>query len=117
MELVKRSLPDGASTIDMYMEDSALFFLEVDTGSTAAAFTGGGDMEYYLSIRGEDRLIAMLTLLGQEVDQDLVVLLDEDGLGVLGSALISRFGDGLDLLSQYRNWMTEHQIAFREQVR
>jgi len=36
---------------------------------------------------------------------------------VLGSALISRFGDGLDLLAQFRNWMTEHQIAFREHVR
>jgi hypothetical protein len=89
----------------------------VDTGSRVAALTGGGDMEYYLLIHGEDRLIAMLTLLGQEVDQDLVVLLDEDGLGVLGSALISRFGDGLDLLSQFRDWMTEHRIAFREHVR
>lgn len=117
MELVDRSLPDGASTIYMYVQDGALFFLEVDTGSTVAAFTGGGDMEYYLSIRGEDQLIAMLTLLGQEVNQDLVVLLDEDGLGVLGSALVSRFGDGLNLLSQFRNWMTEHRIAFRAHMR
>ena len=117
MELVRRPLTDGTSTIDMYMQDGALVLLETDTGPTARAFAGGSDMEYYVSVHGEERLVGLLTRLGEQTGHDLVRLLDDDGLQHLASALVARFGDGLDLLAQFRAWMAENGITYEEYVR
>lgn len=117
MELARRAITGGGvSVLDMYLENGRLFLRETDTGSAPDAVFGGGGVEYYLSIRGEERLVKMLQLLGTELERDLVVLLDDDGLRRLADALLERFGDGLELLKDFRAWLAVSGVEFRTQV-
>lgn len=101
----------------MFLSEGALVLSEIDNGPTVEALTGGGDMEYFLSIQGEERLIHVLELLGGEVGRPLVVLLDEAGLAQLADALRERFGNDLNLLRSFREWLVINEIRYEEVVR
>ena len=63
MELLSRQLSNGGtSVVDVYKQDGALVLTETDTGPDVETVFGDDDIEYFVSVDGEDlqRLLRLL---------------------------------------------------------
>lgn len=75
------------------------------------AIFGDDDLEYFVSVTGED-LGRLLRLLFTDAASQRGGAIRDTDLRDIGDALVSRFGNDLQMVQRYRGWLEENEIRF-----
>ena len=116
VEIARRALEDGVSVVSLEMKDGSLELCEHDVGGTPTSVFGS-DIEYFLNVAGGPPLKALLATPGREVGRTVPEPLDVAGLEALRAAMVEAFGNDLDLVRRFREWLDAEGIPFTTALR